>query len=53
VPGVGSAADVVFRYLANWSSTDDETAVRMKGDLGFFARPAIRRSHEDEFPMPD
>jgi hypothetical protein len=52
-PGVGSTSDLVYLKLPNWSTADDETAVRMKADLGFFETSSTQHSHEDEYPAPD
>ncbi len=53
VQGAGSASDLIYLNVTDWSAADDETAVRMKADLGFFAEAAIRRRHEDEYPVSD
>jgi hypothetical protein len=49
-PHSGSASDLVYLYLPNWSAADDETAIRMTADLGFFEGTSAQHSHEDEYP---
>ena len=49
-PGSGSASDLVYMNVSNWSTADDETALRMKADLGFFEGSSTRQSHEEEYP---
>jgi hypothetical protein len=51
VPAVGSASDLIYMNLPNWSAEDDEKAAKMKADLGFFAEAGIQHSHVDEYPV--
>ena len=51
VPGVGSTSDLIYMNLPDWSAVEDEKAVKMKADLGFFAGTAIQHSHVDEYPV--
>lgn len=50
VPGVGSASDLIYLYLPDWSPADDERAAKMLADLGYFAG-AGSTAHSDEFPQ--
>jgi len=51
-PGSGSASDLIYMNLSNWSPADDETALRMRADLHFFEGTSAQQLHEDEYP-PD
>ncbi len=50
-PGSGSTSDLIYLNLADWSSTDAESAVKMAEGLGFFRDSASQHSHEDEYPV--
>jgi hypothetical protein len=52
-PGSGSASDLVYLNLPNWSAADDEMAVKMKASLGFFTGASTQHSHEDEYPASE
>jgi len=48
--GMGSASDLIYMHLPDWSAADDEKAAKMQQELGFFAKADIRHSHVDEYP---
>lgn len=50
VPHSGSASDLVYLKLPNWSATDDEAAIRRNAHQGFFEGQSIQHSREDEYP---
>jgi hypothetical protein len=51
IAGVGTATSLIYLNLIDWAAVDDETATRMKAELGFFAGTAMKHSHEDEYPL--
>jgi hypothetical protein len=53
VPGLGSASDLVYLKLPIWSAADDEMALRMKANLGFFESSLTQHSHQEEYPTSD
>lgn len=50
VPGVGSPSDMVYLDTSRWSAADEERALRMKEDLGFYSASQLRHAHEEEYP---
>jgi hypothetical protein len=50
VSGKGSVSTLCYVKCPNWSAQDDAQAVKMKSSMGFFAKSALRHSHEDEYP---
>jgi len=53
VQSVGSASDLIYLHLPDWSAADEEKVAKMRQDLGYFAEANIQRSHVDEYPAGD
>jgi hypothetical protein len=50
VRGMGSYSDLVYLDTSRWSADDEEQAIQLKADLGFYANAAMRHSREKEYP---
>ena len=49
VSGVGAPSDPIYLNTNQWSAADEERAMLMKKDLGFFAKAALHHLHGDEY----
>jgi hypothetical protein len=50
MPGRGSASDLVYMKLPEWTAAHDAEAAKLKADLGFFRNPVKQHVHDDEYP---
>jgi hypothetical protein len=50
LPGRGSTSDLIYLDTSHWSAEDEEHALQMQGDLGYYANSPLHHAHEDEYP---
>jgi hypothetical protein len=50
IEGRGSASDLIYMKLPDWSPADDDKAAQMKQELGFFKGATVHHTRHDEFP---
>ena len=53
LPGVGTAMELAYLSLPNWSPQDDEKAISMMAQLGVNDGRPFEHLDEDEFPLSD
>ena len=49
-PGQGISLDLVHMYKPEWTGKDQEIMEGMQRDLGYFVKPRVTQSSEDEYP---
>ena len=49
-PGKGFSLDLVHMYKPEWTEKDPEIMEGMQRDLGYFVKPRVTQTSEDEYP---
>ena len=47
---LGSASDLVYLHMPDWSADDDQIAERMKAELGHFTNAVVSHRKEEAYP---
>ena len=49
-PSIGSASDIMYLDLGEWTPDDDRQAQQLESEFGFFHSPRLVHLHQDEYP---
>jgi hypothetical protein len=49
-PQKGSASILIYMHLPDWSETDQEGAIKIGKEFGFFKSPVAHNLHYEEYP---